>query len=495
MQRSDCLNRFSVAFLQVDERSDQHGGEIIGQVLKAHGVEHLFMLGSKKAASSPILRGAEKNGIKVIQTKQEVTAIAAADSTSRMTGLPGIAVITSAPGLNDTIAAIDAARHAESALVLIGMSSSHIMREEHLEVSNQRKTLKGHVKWTGRVDRVRDIAYELREALRQALHGVPGPVYMEFTLDCLNPYPVVKAELDGRGTNWFLDYYIKNLFAAGFDVGREIRPWPIEIPFPKKEQVSKIVKSITKSERPLVIMGSQAVLPPIEESKIATILQDMGIPCYFQGLARGILSKNHNLYMKQGLDKAIEGADLVLVLGVPADFKPDTRVSSKAQLFAVNRNKVTLKANSKNFGDKAVHVHSDVGQFLVEVSEKLGRFAISNEWLEGLRAAQNRSSSSSPSDAGKNNLPDKMIVVSDTADHFHSCDTAFHRRGPWLQVNAPGIAITQSGLVGWVMGAKLARRDHHICLLTRLCTEENLLSQLTECNVDSQNVDQVSCDC
>lgn len=444
-------------------------------------MEHIFMLASQSASSSPIFRGAEKNGIKVVQTVHEVTAVAAADASSRVTGLPGVALISSAPGLTDTIAAINAARQSESALVLIGTASSHIMREVRLDVSNQMNNLKKLVKWTGKVDRVRDIAYELREALRQALHGTPGPVYIQFTLDCLNPFPVVKKELDQKGTNWFLNYYIQNLFAAGFDVGREIRPWPIEIPFPKKEQVTKIVKAITKAERPLIIIGSQATLPPIDESKIATILQDMAIPCFFQGLAGGILPHSHPQYLKYGLNEALAGADLVLLLGVPADFKGQT-VGSKTQLFVVNRNKATMKANSAVFGSHATHVHSDVGQFLVEVSEKLGRFAISEEWLTNLKAtnatAESTVRSSVPVVAALDeSLPEKAIIVADSSDFAKSTSPLLQSKGPWIQIPATNTSTT----AGYLIGARLSRRDHQVCSLINISNSAHLLSEASSC--------------
>jgi acetolactate synthase-like protein len=468
--------------LQVDERSDQHGGEIIGQVLKAHGVEHIFMLGSRTASQSPIYRGAEKNGIRVVQTIHEVTAVAAADASSRVTGLPGVALISSAPGLTNTIAAITAARNSESALVLIGTASSSILREEHLDVTDQMRSLKRLVKWSGKVNRVRDIAYELREALRQALHGTPGPVYIQFTLDCLHPFPVVKRELDRRGSNWYLNYYIQNLFAAGFDVGREIRPWPIEIPFPKKEQVTKIVKAITKAERPLIIMGSQATLPPIDESKIATILQDLAIPCYFEGLAGGILPASHNQHLKHGINEALAGADLVLVLGVPADFRA-ARVAHKTQLFAVNRNKANLKGNSAAFGDHAVHVHSDVGQFLVEVSEKIGRFAISEEWINNLRSSHATGESTARASAPvasslDESLPEKTIIVADPSDFARSSIPVLQSKGPWIQIPSTG---NISSIAGYLMGAKLARRDHQICALTDITNSAFLLSEAVSC--------------
>jgi acetolactate synthase-like protein len=422
------------------------------------------MLSSPSASSTPIFRGAEKNGIKVVQTKHEVTAVSAADANSRVTGLPGVAVVSCAPGLNNTIAAIKASMESESAVLLIGTASSNILKSSCNEVTNPLKTLKPLVKWTGKVDRVRDIAYELREALRQALHGTPGPVYIEFTLDCLHAFPVVKKELDKiPNQGWYQGYYIKNLFAAGFDVGREIRPWPIEIPFPKKELVSKTVKSITKAERPLIVMGSQATLPPIEDTKIRTILTDMGIPCFFFGLSRGILPNTHHLYMKDGLQSALNGSDCILLLGLDADFKAPAKVKSKVTVNVVGRNKSTLKLNANQMGSHSIQIHSDVGQFLVEVSEKLGRFAISEEWLRTLKEMSHESEkqlkeSSAPHEGIIADLigDRKTVIISRKESNEDSSkkSSLLRSKGPWLESN------NSSCLAGYALGTKLGRRDH-----------------------------------
>lgn len=464
----------------MDEKSDQHGGEIIGQVLKAHGVEHIFTL-SARNNNSPIIRGAEKNGIKVIQTKHEVTAVAAADANSRVTGLPGVALVSCAPGLTNTIAAIKASAKAESALVLIGQSSSPILREEHLEITNQMKTLKPLVKWTGRVTRIRDIAYELREALRQALHGTPGPVYIQFNLDVLYPFPHVKKELERRGSNWYLDYYIQNLFAAGFDVGREIRPWPIEIPFPKKDQVSRVVKALTKSEKPLIIMGSQASLPPIEDSKISTILQDLGVPCFFEGTARGILPRTHPLYLKHGLKEAVAGSDLILLLGVPSDFK--TGVKTRVAVYAVNRNKNVLKHNATNFNDSSVLIQSDVGQFLIEVNEKIGRFAISEEWLTTVkkRSVENEKilkDSNPVSSVMDDVLPESTIIISDGSDFANTSAGVLQSKGPWIESS---VSAKLGSTAGYSMGVKLAKPESTVCTLIETSSLSYTISELGTC--------------
>lgn len=316
------------------------------------------------------------------------------------------------------------------------------------------------------VDRIRDIAYVFREALRQALYGTPGPVYIQFNLDTLLPFPVVKAELDKRGHNWWLDYYIQNLFAAGFDVGREIRPWPIEIPFPKKELVAKTVKAITKAERPLMLIGSQVSQPPIEDAKVRQILQEMGVPCFLEGTARSILPSNSPLYMKHGLVEALEAADLVLVLGIPGEFKAK-KLNSKTQLIVANRTKSALKENAKNFGDHAQQIHTDIGQFLVEVSEKLGRFAISEQYLTDIRRrsqdAEKAARAADPlATAVNDTLGENAVIVSDGGDFANRTQSVLSSRGSWVE--SPS-AAKLGAVAGYALGSKLARPESHVAVL------------------------------
>jgi len=73
-----------VLYLQVDTGSNRHGGELVADTLKAHGVKFIFTLTGGHI--SPILVASEKIGIRVVDTRHEVTAVFAADAVARLTG-------------------------------------------------------------------------------------------------------------------------------------------------------------------------------------------------------------------------------------------------------------------------------------------------------------------------------------------------------------------------------------------------------------------------
>lgn len=95
-------------------------------MLRSHGVEHLFTLSGGHI--SPILVAAEKLGIRIVDTRHEVTAVFAADATARLSGVPGVAVVTAGPGVTNTVTAVKNAQMAESPLVLLGGAAATLLK-------------------------------------------------------------------------------------------------------------------------------------------------------------------------------------------------------------------------------------------------------------------------------------------------------------------------------------------------------------------------------
>ena len=80
------------------------GGERIAEVLERQGVRFLFTLCGGHI--SPILVACKRRGIRVVDVRDEVSAVFAADAVARMTGVPGVAAVTAGPGVTNTITAV-----------------------------------------------------------------------------------------------------------------------------------------------------------------------------------------------------------------------------------------------------------------------------------------------------------------------------------------------------------------------------------------------------
>ena len=143
---------------------------------------------------SPILVEAKRRGIRVVDVRNEATAVFAADAVSRLTGVPGVAAVTAGPGLTNTITAVKNAQLAQSPLVLLGGATATILKGRGaLQDIDQLKLIGPHVKRAFAVKRVRDLAPAVDAAFDVALSGIPGPTFVECPVDLLYPEELVRG--------------------------------------------------------------------------------------------------------------------------------------------------------------------------------------------------------------------------------------------------------------------------------------------------------------
>ena len=140
-----------------------HGGDRVARALAAQGVKFVFTLCGGHV--SPILTGAKALGMRVIDVRHEATAVFAADAVARLTGVPGVAVVTAGPGVTNTITAIKNAELAQSPLVLVGGAAPTALKGRGaLQDIDQRTLVEPHVKFIRTVRRVRDLAAAVDDA-------------------------------------------------------------------------------------------------------------------------------------------------------------------------------------------------------------------------------------------------------------------------------------------------------------------------------------------
>ena len=138
-----------------------NGGQIIARVLRQAGVTHLFTLCGGHI--SPIYVEAEKQGIRIIDVRDEASAVFGADASARLSGIPGIAAVTAGPGVTNAITALKNAQMAQSPLLLLGGATATLLRGRGaLQDIDQMALVRPHVKYAARVTRLRDMAPAVR---------------------------------------------------------------------------------------------------------------------------------------------------------------------------------------------------------------------------------------------------------------------------------------------------------------------------------------------
>lgn len=476
-------------FHKVDPQSPRHGGELVAEVLKAHGVRFLFALAGGHI--SPVLVASEKVGIRVVDTRHEATAVFAADAVSRLSGRIGVAVVTAGPGVTNTVTAVKNAQMAESPLLLIGGAAASLQKGRGaLQDIDQLSLFRTLCKVTISVRTVRDIVPTLRKAIATAQSGTPGPVFVELPIDVLYPFHVVQKEIGGtksarglRGkvVQWYLQNYIRNLFAGAWDP-RDVSPLPVKVPLATEDEVQRCAELLSRATKPLVLVGSQAMLPPTPAEELRAALEALGVPCYLGGAARGLLPPNSPILLRQNRRDALREADLVLLAGAVCDFRLSYgRLFGRgAAIVAVNRDREQLLRNSDVFWKARLAVQGDAASFVVRLARSLPGYGCSGEWLQRLRERErskeqeNREKAAIPTEQHLNPLellqrldellPPESLLVADGGDFVGTAAYIVRPRRPlaWLD---PGPFGTLGVGGGFALGAKLCRPEAEVWVL------------------------------
>jgi thiamine pyrophosphate-dependent acetolactate synthase large subunit-like protein len=208
------------------------------------------------------------------------------------------------------------------------------------------------------------------------MSDVPGPVFLEFPLDVLYPKNVVtewyfanaprSSSLMAKITRFYLRRHFSRLFSV--NPSDLVEPSiSIKIPKPKHSVISKTKALVEKAKKPLLLVSSQALLQPQHAKQLASYIEMLGIPAYLSGMARGLLGRNHPLHIRHKRRNALKEADLIILAGIPVDFRLDYgfAFNHRAKIIAINRNKKTLSKNVT----PTVKVHSDVYEFFSQLLE------------------------------------------------------------------------------------------------------------------------------
>ncbi len=464
-----------------------HGGDIIGEVLARRGIKHLFTLCGGHI--SPILVGAKKRGIRVVDMREEVNAVFAADAAARMTGNVGVAAVTAGPGVTNTITALKNAQMAESPVLVFGGATATVLRGRgSLQDIDQISILQSICKWATRVTTVKSLAPTVERAMDIALGGVPGPVFVEVPIDLLYPEETVRKWTMGEATmkgplGDALRFYLRGHLYRQFEQPH-LKVFTPELPSLADftvpgdpiSKVASVAEDLARSKRPLLVLGSQTLVNQPHPEKVAEAIRALGIPVYLGGMARGLLGKTSDIQFRHERGKALKEADLVMVLGFPFDFrlKYGQSIPKTAKLVGVNLSASTLRKN--RIPDLAVRMHP--GEFLIELA-KVAKRSERPEWLAALKKREDARDAEigKPHETVKGRvnplrlflelekrLSDDAILVADGGDFVGTASYVLRPRGPlgWLD---PGVYGTLGVGGGFGAGAALCRPGAEVWIL------------------------------
>lgn len=464
----------------------RHGGDRVAQALVAHDVRQVYTLCGGHI--SPILAGAKARGVRIVDVRDEATAVFAADASARLSGVPGVAAVTAGPGITNTITALKNAQLAQSPVVVLGGAAPTALQGRGaLQDIAQGPLVAPHVKRFIAVRRVRELGPAVADAFALAREGVPGPVFVETPVDLLYDEASIRqwyAEAAGKGRSlteralrWYLERHAERMLAGSREPAR-VTPRPVTTPVPSDAALARAAAALQRAERPLAVIGSQAVVDAAQVQALAQAVERLGVPVYLSGMARGLLGRNHPLQRRHARRQALREADCVLLAGVPCDFRLDygRHVRRSATLIAANRSARDARLNRR----PDVAAIGDAGQCVQRLAALLASPAARwADWCATLRQRDEAREAEIDRDAAQRGeyvnplallraldaeAADDAVFVADGGDFVGTASYVLRPRGPlaWLD---PGAFGTLGVGAGFALGSAVVQPQREVWIV------------------------------
>ena len=283
-----------IASGEINAQSPETDGfSLVIDALKLNGIDTIF--GLPGIPITDLTRKVQAAGIRMISFRHEQNAGYAASIAGFMTQKPGICLTVSAPGfLNGLTALANATTNCFPMILISGSSEREIvdLQQGDYEEMDQLAIARPHAKAAFRVLHAEDIGVGVARAIRAALSGRPGGVYLDLPAK-LFPQ-TIDAEVGRRSLIKVVD------------------PAPRQIPAP--EAVQRALDLLKGARRPLIILGKGAAYAQAD-ADIRALVEKTGVPYLPMSMAKGLLPDTHEQSASAARSYVLPEADVVLVIG------------------------------------------------------------------------------------------------------------------------------------------------------------------------------------
>ncbi|AKC72364.1 oxalyl-CoA decarboxylase [Pandoraea oxalativorans] len=277
----------------VSEAATTDGFHLVIDALKANDIDTIF--GLVGIPITDLARLAQAEGLRFIGFRHEQHAGHAAAIAGYMTQKPGICLTVSAPGfLNGLTALANATTNCFPMILISGSSEREIvdLQQGDYEEMDQLNAAKPYCKAAYRVLHAEDIGVGLARAIRAAVSGRPGGVYLDL------PAKLLSQTIDAQKAK---DSLIRVIDAA-----------PRQIP--AQDAVQRALDVIKGAKRPLILLGKGASYAQADED-IRALVEKTGIPYLPMSMAKGLLPDTHEQSAAAARSFVLQEADVVVLIG------------------------------------------------------------------------------------------------------------------------------------------------------------------------------------
>jgi len=340
------------------------GADLLARSLVAAGVGRLFTLSGNQIM--PVFDACIETGIDLVHVRHEAAAVHMADAWGRLTGEPGVALVTAGPGFANTLSALYVATMAESPMVLLSghAPSSQLGRGPFQEMSQA--DMAQHVtksSWTA--SDATGLGSDLASALRTARSGRPGPVHLALPVDLL------EAQVESEQAVPTGDEF----YAQGLVVDSEV--------------AQQIGDALAMARRPLVLAGP-AMMRGEGREALSSLGDAAQLPAVAMESPRGVNDPSLGAFAE-----VLPEADLILLLGKRLDFSlgqgKSPAVGDGCRFIQVDADRTTLEQTHRTLADPArltLACHADPTSMAREIAGSVGSKRWSTDaWRDEVDAA------------------------------------------------------------------------------------------------------------
>jgi acetolactate synthase-1/2/3 large subunit len=427
-----------------------HGGRLIAKRLKAHGVTKLFTLSGGHLFS--IYDGCREEGIDIVDTRHEQAAAFAAEGWAKVTRQPGVAALTAGPGVTNGMSALASAQaNGSPMLVLGGRAPAMRWGAGSLQEIDHVPFVRPVTKMAATADSTAEIPGLVDEALVKAVTPHGGPTFLDFPLD--HVFSEAPEPEDGLTLP---------------------EPWT----GPAADGVERAAAILAEAERPVVMAGTGLYWGRGEQQLVA-LAEELRIPVFLNGLARGCVPTDHDLFFSRARGHGLKNADVALVIGVPMDFR-----LGFGQSFGEETEIIVLDA-AEPMRDHPRPVAAELYGALpatldaLRVSARGGSTSAAQAWVDALREVEREKRAAEEAERTDDRAPlhpmrlyaelgrvldRNAIVIGDGGDFVSYAGRVVdtYEPGCWLD---PGPFGCLGSGPGYALAAKLAHPDRQVVLL------------------------------
>ena len=284
-----------------------HAGEAVAEALRAEGVERVYSVPGSHI--HPLYDGLSRvPSVRFVTCKQEPNTSLMADAYGRLTGKPGVCIVTAGPGGLNSMAGVAQAYGAASPMVHIaGAVPLKADMEAFHGVDNPafvHEMFKHITKWSARVERLEDIPAVMAQAFHIARSGRPGPVHVEL--------PRVSD---------YSEYILQSAPAP-------LPPYqrlPTIVAEPQAATVQRVADDLMHARAPVLAAG-KGIIRTRALGELEQLAEKLQAPVVFAQDAIGVIPEDHHLFAGHFASQrshplcvdALKNTDLVLAIGLRA---------------------------------------------------------------------------------------------------------------------------------------------------------------------------------